>query len=330
MEKTHLEWKVGLFVFIGLALLATLLIEFGKGAPLFRSTYNLYVNARNVGGLKTRATVLMAGVQIGTVSDIRLGAGGTNVVITLRLYKDYGVASDARFVIEQSGFLGDQFIAIVQTGSGAPLFKPGSEAFVEEPFNLQEVARSATGFIKRIDETARKLNDTVSDVRRLVLNEQTLSNLSATVSTLRTASEHALTAVDKVNGVIDTNRPSVGMAVSNVVAFSEQMGQVGTHFSGMMATNSAEITAAVQNIESATATLKAVLDDLEAGKGLAGNVLRNEALASDFRAITGNLSITTSNLNRLGLWGILWSHKPPPATNEPPVQRLESPKYKTD
>jgi hypothetical protein len=37
-------------------------------------------------------------------------------------------------------------------------------------------------------------------------------------------------------------------------------------------------------------------------------------------AIAGNLSVTTSNLNRLGLWGILWSHKPPkpPDTNSTP------------
>jgi hypothetical protein len=37
------------------------------------------------------------------------------------------------------------------------------------------------------------------------------------------------------------------------------------------------------------------------------------------------LEITASNLNRLGLWGILWSKKPP-RTNRPPAGILESPK----
>ena len=31
MDKSRLEWKVGLFVFIGLVLLAVLLMQFSKG-----------------------------------------------------------------------------------------------------------------------------------------------------------------------------------------------------------------------------------------------------------------------------------------------------------
>ena len=67
-----METKVGLFVFIGLALLAVLLIQFSKGTSLFRGTYTLHLHAANVGGLKQRASVLLAGVQVGSVSDIQL------------------------------------------------------------------------------------------------------------------------------------------------------------------------------------------------------------------------------------------------------------------
>jgi hypothetical protein len=43
--------------------------------------------------------------------------------------------------------------------------------------------------------------------------------------------------------------------------------------------------------------------------------------------IVDNLSITTSNLNRLGLWGILWQYKPPRTNDHPSVSRaLASPK----
>ena len=51
MEKSRLETKVGLFVFIGLALLAVLLIQFSKGTSLFSRTYELRLHAGNVGGL---------------------------------------------------------------------------------------------------------------------------------------------------------------------------------------------------------------------------------------------------------------------------------------
>jgi phospholipid/cholesterol/gamma-HCH transport system substrate-binding protein len=325
MEKRHLEWKVGLFVFIGLVVLGVLLLQFSKGTFLFRPTYNLYLTARNAGGLKSRASVLMAGVQIGTVSDVKLNPNGKDVTITLRIYKQFAIHKDARFVIEQSGFLGDQYVAVAPTNNEGPTFAPEEYAIALEPFNLQEVARSASGFIQRIDETARKLNEAVSDVRRLVLNENTLTNLAVTVTTMRVASERALTTMDKVSTLIDTNAPSIALAVSNVVYFSEQINQFGNTFGTVLTTNSTEISAAVKNIESATLLLKNLLEDLQTGKGLAGNILRNETLATNVQAIANNLAITTSNLNRLGLWGILWSRKPPKA-NMPPVKPLEKPK----
>ena len=74
----------------------------------------------------------------------------------------------------------------------------------------------------------------------------------------------------------------------------------------------------MKNVESSTATLRQLLDGVREGKGLAGNLLENEQIAANVSQIVSNLSITTSNLNRLGLWGILWQRKPP-RTNEPPL-----------
>ena len=68
MESKVLETKVGLFVVLGLALLAALLILFSKSISPFSRTYELRLHASNVGGLKERAAVLLAGVQVGSVS----------------------------------------------------------------------------------------------------------------------------------------------------------------------------------------------------------------------------------------------------------------------
>ena len=70
-----------------------------------------------------------------------------------------------------------------------------------------------------------------------------------------------------------------------------------------------------------------MLEELQAGKGLAGALLKDEQLADSVSQIANNLSITSSNLNRLGLWGILWQRKPPKA-NAPsePARPLAAPK----
>jgi len=310
MSKSRLEWKVGLFMFISLVVLAALLLQFSKGTNLFRPTKIILMRAPNVGGLKIRAQVLMAGVQVGTVSDIRLGPQGTNVTIWLKIYSQYEIHKDARFALEQAGFLGDQYVAIIPTKNQGDVFHDQDVAEAEAPFNLQEVARSAGSVLRRIEETANRLNDAINDVRRYTLNEKTLTNLSVAVSNLRAVSEHAISAVDGLNSLVTSNAPALSTSGSNLVLFSQQLNHFGDDLGQVLATNSPTFTAAVKNIESSTVMLKDLLADVQAGKGLAGNVLQNPELATNVSLIVSNLSITSSNLNRLGLWGILWQHKP--------------------
>lgn len=321
MSKSHSEIKVGLFVFIGLLLLAALMLTFSKSTSIFRGNYSLRLHAENVGGLKPRAAVLLAGVQVGTVWDIQLAPDGKSVTILLKIYDDYKIYHDARFVIEQSGFLGDQYVSVEPTADALPLLTNGADVECEAPFNLQEVARSASGFIQRIDETAAKLDASVTDLRRTVLNANELTNFSDTMVNLRQVSEQALDTIGDIKSIIATNGTQVDGAVSNLVVFSQKMTQLADTAQALLNTNGSEVTMAAKNVESSTEVLKSLLSNVQSGKGLAGTVLQNEQLATNVQAIANNLSVATSNLNRLGLWGFLWHkekpHTDPPTTNQP-------------
>jgi phospholipid/cholesterol/gamma-HCH transport system substrate-binding protein len=326
MSKQRLELKVGFFVLLCLIVLAVLMLQFSKGTTFFRPTYTIYLKASNVGGLKPRAAVLMAGVQVGTVAQTLLSPEGTNVTITLKIYKQYVIHRSARFVLETSGFLGDQYVAIYPEGNTGPVLQPGDEASVAEPFNLQEVVRSASGFIQRIDQTAKRLNDSIDDVRRLVLNEQTLTNLSFTVGTFRQVSTDALTTVQNLNQLILSNGVPASTAVSNLVAFTEQLNTVAVSAQEVLNTNSPQISAAINNLQTSTALLTNLLTEVQAGHGLAGGLLKNEQLAGNFSLLASNLAVTSSNLNRLGLWRVIRGVKPP---ENPPASAPTPPKGRT-
>jgi phospholipid/cholesterol/gamma-HCH transport system substrate-binding protein len=308
MEQKRLETKVGLFVFIGLALLVLLVIQFSKGTSLFHGTYELRLHASNVGGLKERASVLLAGVQVGSVSEIQLADDSKSVIILLKIYNKFKIYSDARFVIEQSGFLGDQYVSVISVSNLPPVLANNAMVECQPPFNLQEVARSTAGFVNRLDETAQKLDASVADLRRVVLNGDTLTNFSIAVNNMRAFSEQAMGTMSDINALIATNGSQVGLAVSNVLFLSQQLTRMASSADTLLATNTPEINAAVSNIRSSTDTLKKIMDDLHSGQGLAGTLLQNEQLATNVQAIANNLSVAASNLNRLGLWGFLW-HK---------------------
>ncbi|MDR3456012.1 MAG: MlaD family protein [Verrucomicrobiae bacterium] len=317
MNKSRLEIKVGLFVLFALVLLAVIVVQFSKGTSAFRGTITLKMHAVNVGGLKERATVLLSGVQIGAVKEIKLAPDGKSVYIQLQIYKEYPVYHDARFVIEQAGFLGDQYVSVIPTANQGSTLADGDQVECQEPFDLQEVARGAAGFIKRMDETAKKLDDSVTDLRAQVLNAQTLSSFGVALTNMRAFTVQAVSAVDQINVLLATNGQQVSFAVSNLVRFSGQLNQLGDSAQGILATNSVNIAEATKNIDEMTITWKQISTDVQAGKGLAGTVLQNQELATNVQNIAANLAITTSNLNRAGLWGILWSHKTP-TTNAVP------------
>jgi len=275
MSKKRLEWKVGLFVFACLLLLALLLLNFSKGLTYFKPTYTLRLKTTNVGGIKREASVLMAGVQVGNVTDAQLASDGKSVTVFLKILDRYRIHGDAVFTIDSMGFLGDQYIAIIPGKNEAPVLTNNAEVVCREPFNLQEVARSAVGFIQRIDETARKLNEGLTRVDRYVLNEQTLSNLSVTVGNFRQVSERALTTVDALDRLVQSNSTPMNTAVSNLVLFSSQIRGVAGDLEQLLSTNEAVFSSAVKNVESSSVLLKNLLMEMQAGRGLAGSLLKD-------------------------------------------------------
>lgn len=311
MEKPRLELKVGLFILVGLALLATLLLQFSKGTSLWRGTYTLHLHAPNVGGIKPRASVLLAGVQVGSVSSVHLSQDDKSVTINLKIYKDYPIYRDSRFVIQQSGFLGDQYVSIIPTKNKLPVLTNNADVECEAPFNLQEVARGAAGFIRRLDTTARKLDDSVTALHSQVLNAKTLANFSSSITNMKRFTEQAIATVNDINTIVNTNGAQVDMAVSNAVVFSSDLIQLSDSAKSVLATNSTYISHATRNIAEMSDTLKQLAAGIRAGRGLAGALLQNPGLATNVQDIAANFAITSSNLNRLGLWGILWSHEPP-------------------
>src|SRR6266487_5264869 len=104
-EKT-LELKVGAFVFVGLAVLAALVVQFGRVGEGFKTYYGLTIRFPDASGLLKGSDVLMGGAKIGRVSGgPRLLLVGQGVAVPLRIY-DYGkIPAASKFTVGSSGLL---------------------------------------------------------------------------------------------------------------------------------------------------------------------------------------------------------------------------------
>jgi phospholipid/cholesterol/gamma-HCH transport system substrate-binding protein len=311
MNQSRLEWRVGIFALVALILLGVMILQFSKGMTLFESTYVLKLRTSNVGGIKARAGVLMAGVPIGSVLGTDIDPDGQTVVIRIKIFSRYPIHRGAAFLIEQAGFLGDQYVAIVPGNKETPILQNGDVVVCQEPFNLQEAARSATGLMRRLDQTAETLSRTVQRIDRVLLSEATLTNLTMTIANFRQLSQKGIAVIDGLDTVVQTNRPAVAKSITNLVVFSEQLNRLAEGLQEMITTNRSDITGAIQSFEQVGRQLNTVLDDLQAGKGLAGGVLKDDEMRGQFADTIRQLSILTSNLNKYGLF---YKPKPPKTT----------------
>ncbi len=323
--RKRLEWKVGLFVFISLVLLAALLVEFSKGMSLFRSSYTIVLESSNVSGLAVSAPVMMSGVQVGRVSRISLTPSGKTAIVDLSIYSQYRIHQDAQFLFRTAGLLGDEYVAVIPITNKEPVFHTGSPAaHAEAPVGFEQIARTAGNLAQTIDVTVKRLNVLIDDVQRLLLNRETLTNLSQVVTNVRDLSSQAALAARNINRLLLTNTAPVNLSVSNLTASSQHLSSFANGLQDLLTTNSENITVSIQNLRDASRALTNLMSQVQSGKGVAGMLLSNQQFASDVSEIARNFSITSSNLNRLGVWGILWRHKPPKSS--PPPERLTTPK----
>ena len=311
MSQSRLEGKVGLFIFLGIVLLIALLLSFSKGTNWFTPSYELRLRTTTVGGIKERAGVLLAGVRVGSVQAIDLADGGKQVVLKLKILQRFPIYKDAKFTIEQVGVLGDQFVAIYPQANHGPLLQDGEEVACEEPFSFQEVARSTTGLIQRMDQMSRQLTDAVDRLNRLVLDEATLSNVSLVIRNLRQASESAVAMIGNVNRLVGTNAPAVSLSLSNLAGFSSELNEFSAELRQTVHTNRDELGVVMKNLQTASAGLKDLTTDLQAGKGVLGSLLKDETLKDDLAQTLSNVTALSSNLNK---YGLLYKPKPPKTT----------------
>lgn len=122
-SSNQVEFAAGLFLMLGVAALIFLALQATDTRGLQRQdSYNVVAYFTNVGGLKTRATVSMAGVKVGTVESIELDEETLEAKVVLKIFEKFDdLPSDTSASVLTAGILGDQYVGLEPGGSPEPL-----------------------------------------------------------------------------------------------------------------------------------------------------------------------------------------------------------------
>jgi phospholipid/cholesterol/gamma-HCH transport system substrate-binding protein len=139
MQRNPLrDLLVGLFVLAGIGAIAYLSLSVGGFSYAGPGGLNVYAMFEELGGLKLRAPVVIAGVKIGQVTGISLDKS-QRARVDMELDASVAPPADTTASIVTAGLLGDRYINL-KPGGDEQVLKDGEEiAFTESAVVLENL-----------------------------------------------------------------------------------------------------------------------------------------------------------------------------------------------
>ena len=138
MEARARDFGVGAFLLAGIAAIAVLSISVGGATYRGPGGLELAVTFDQIGGLKSRAPVVISGVKVGQVASIALD-GDMRARVTIDVDRGLKLPADSSATILTAGLLGDQYIELTPGGEEQLLASGDEIQFKQDAFVLERM-----------------------------------------------------------------------------------------------------------------------------------------------------------------------------------------------
>jgi phospholipid/cholesterol/gamma-HCH transport system substrate-binding protein len=264
-----LELKVGAFVLVGLAVLAGLLVQFGRLGEGFRTYYGLLVKFPDASGLLKGSDVLLAGAKIGHVSGgPRLAESGQGVEVPLRIFGFVQIPAGSRFTVGSSGLLGDRFVAVTAPQRITQEYVPKNSVIEgTRETGIDDLTKEGGLLVTDLRTAVQNVNEAISKLNNDALSQTNLDNIKSAVENLNTVTTSLAVSTQKVDGVLE----KAGETMDSAKKAADDLPLA--------------IADARKTIQAATE----LIDKASTGKGALATLLTNQEFANDLRALVSNL-----------------------------------------
>jgi phospholipid/cholesterol/gamma-HCH transport system substrate-binding protein len=254
-HERGLEFKVGAFIFIGILVLAALVVQFGRVGEGLKTYYPLTIRFMDASGLLKGSDVLLSGARIGRVAGgPHLVPNGPGVAVPLRIYDYVRIPAGSKFTVGSSGLLGDRFVTVTPP-SGPPTGYIPKNAFIEgtRETGFDDVTREGGALVNDLRGTVQRIDTTLNRLNQDTLSNANIQNLKSSMENLNQATGALAESSKKLDGVIE------------------------------------QADSTMASTKKAADNLQKVLHAAAQGKGLVAALLNDQQLVIDLQALISNL-----------------------------------------
>jgi phospholipid/cholesterol/gamma-HCH transport system substrate-binding protein len=261
-HERGLEFKVGAFVFVGLAMLGALVVQFGRLGEGLKTYYGITVRFTDASGLLKGSDVLLAGAKIGKVAGgPRMVREGNGVDVPLKIYDYVKIPQESKFTVGSSGLLGDRFVNVTMP-SGQPKTYLSSNAYITgtRESGIDDLTREGGALVSDMRAAVQNINGTFTRLNQEALSPTNMQNLKASIESLSQTTGALAESSKKLDGVIEKADATMSSTKK-----------------------------AADDLQRAIGDARKAIQMATEGKGLLAALLTNQQLANDLRALVGNL-----------------------------------------
>ena len=255
------ELKIGVLTITAIAIAGfTIFLLVGQGG-FFWQRYSLKAMFDNVSGLNQGSPVRVAGVQVGSVSDVTLVGDRVEVTLQVKKSQRQRITTGSVAKLGSISLLGESAVDITPSTSGTPIPEWGYVPQGHASASIGDITEQAGKGIDEITRLVQDIRGGKGTVGKLMTDDQLYAELRAFVAT----------AGDVTRG-IQQGRGTLGKLI--------------------------KVPKAAESLEASLENLETMTRQINAGEGTIGRLMKDDSLARALGDTTANLKELTDRLNR--------------------------------
>jgi phospholipid/cholesterol/gamma-HCH transport system substrate-binding protein len=255
------ELKIGLLSVFAIIMTGVLIFMLSGESGFFWQQYGLKTIFPNVAGLKPGAPVRLAGVEVGSVTEVDFTGDRVEVSMKLRDDMQPRITTGSIAYLGSVSLLGEAAVDITPSSEGMPIPEWGYVRSGRAAGSISDVAATATAGVEEATKLLVDIRNGRGTVGRLFTDE-----------TLYNEMNNFITAAQDVANTMNRGRGTIGRLAQDPAAAKA-------------------LEASLQNLEAVTARIRS-------GEGSLGRLLTDDSLTRSAASATSNLDAITGRINR--------------------------------
>lgn len=276
------EYKVGIFVAIGLMIFAYLVLWLGtREVEIFKKEgYILKTKFTTLAGLEKNSSVRVAGVRVGRVKDIDLKEGMAE--ITMFIYKDVKIREGSKAAVSSMGIMGEKYVEIFPGPPDKPFLKDNSYVEGIQPLSIDQIGQTFYSIGEDVKSLGKVIRDALTEPSGENRLKNLMSNIEITTQNLREISRSISSDYPDVKTSVSSLTEKLNSDVAKITSDFEK---ISKEIISLISENKREINRSIENLNQTMDKAQRLLSELEdvtkrirEGDGLASKFINDPSL----------------------------------------------------